>query len=378
MLDQEKFYKALKNNGIRFFCGVPDSHLNAFCTYLAENVPDCRHVIAANEGSAIAIAAGNYFVTGKTPFVYMQNSGLGNALNPLVSLVDRNVYSVPMILLIGWRGDPADRDHEQHKTQGRITTPLMGLLDLPYRVVADDNQLIDETVSWAVKTAQTSESPVALIARKGVFAEKDKKPPVDDSFPMSREDAIKVILDNTPRNTLFVATTGRATRELYFLRQERGEPHHNDVLNVGAMGHASSIAMGMALSKPERPVICLDGDAAAIMHMGVFTTVSRYPLPNYIHIILNNGAHESVGGQISAGQGISFEEIANGSGFRAVTVDNAADLAEAIKGFSDMKAASLIDVRIRQGMRSFLPPLNIDHSALIAEFMRKNTDEECN
>ncbi len=372
MIDQEKFFKALSDKEVKFFTGVPDSYLNAFCTYLTENVASFRHIIAANEGNAIAMAAGYYFATGTVPLVYMQNSGMGNALNPLVSLVDKNVYSVPMVLLIGWRGDPSAKDHEQHKTQGEITTKLLDILGIPYVVVKDDDECIEETVSWAVQTAKNTAVPTALIAQKGIFAENTKTPIVDDSYPMSREEAIKVILDNMPKDTIFIATTGRATRELYHLRSERGNTHDYDVLNVGSMGHASSISMGIALANKKRLVVCLDGDAAAIMHLGALTTVSKYNMPNLLHIILNNGAHESVGGQPSVGQFVDFAKIAQGSGYRSKVVENENSLIMALKEFNDGKAASFIDVRIRKGMRPLLPPLKIDHHQLITDFMNKN------
>jgi phosphonopyruvate decarboxylase len=375
VINQEKFVNVLHNNGVEFFCGVPDSHLNAFCTYIAENVPSTRNIIAANEGNAVALASGYYFATGTIPFVYMQNSGMGNALNPLVSLVDRHVYSVPMIMLIGWRGEPSTNDHEQHKTQGEITIRLLDMLSIPYKIVKDDDRFIEETVEWAVQTTLSTSVPTALIAQTGVFAETKKRHPVDDSYSMSREDAMKVVLDNVPKDALFVATTGRATRELYFLRSERGEAHDNDILNVGSMGHASSIAMGLALANKDRLVVCLDGDAAAIMHLGAMTMVSKYEMPNLLHIVLNNGAHESVGGQPSVGHIIDFARIAEGSGYRAKTVVNEKSLIEALGELSDGKAPSFINVKIRQGMRAVLPPLKIDHNKLISSFMNKNKKE---
>lgn len=368
----------LRRAGVEFFCGVPDSHLNAFCTYLTNNVSDDKHMITANEGNAISVASGYHFATGTVPLVYMQNSGMGNALNPLVSLTDRHVYSVPMVLLIGWRGDPSTRDHDQHKTQGKITPKLLELLDIPYRIIEDRDDVINETVEWAVQTAKEISCPTALIAKNGVMAEKEKKvPPHDDRFTMSREDVINVVLDHAADDAILVATTGRATRELFFLREERGETHDNDILNVGAMGHASSIAMGIALAMPDRQVICLDGDSAAIMHLGAMAMASHYHLLNYIHVILNNGAHESVGGQPSVGHCIDFAAIAQGCGFqRVVTIDNENKLIEALTICSDDKGSTLINARIRQGMRPVLPPLNIDHNAIIDGFMNKNIKKE--
>ncbi len=376
MIDQFKLFKTLEEHKIRFFCGVPDSHLNAFCTYLAEHIDLENNVITANEGNAIALAAGYHMATGQIPLVYMQNSGLGNAFNPLASLVDKHVFSIPLILLIGWRGDPSEPDHLQHITQGEVTTKLLDILGIPFLIVPDDDEKINEVVGWAVDTACQTSLPVALIARKGVFAESKKKPPVDDSYPMSREDAIVTILDHTPKDTIFVATTGRATRELYFLRKERNENNHCDILNVGSMGHASSIAMGVALALTDRFVVCLDGDAAAIMHMGALTILGTNKMPNIIHVILNNGAHESVGGQPSAGHKISFETIAEGSGYHAYTVDDKASLIRALNSCSEQKTASLIDVRIRQGMRSVLPPLDVELQSMKKNFMKYNTIEE--
>lgn len=377
MIDQERFFNALNDNGVEFFTGVPDSHLNAFCTYLTKTVSPSRHVVAANEGNAVALACGYYFATGTVPLVYMQNSGMGNALNPLVSLVDKDVYAVPMVLLIGWRGDPSVKDHIQHKTQGQITTKLLDMLEIPYVVVKDDDQRTEETVSWAVRTAKASGVPAALIAPKGIFAEKTKKPILDDGYPMSREEAINVILDNTPKNSIFVATTGRAARELFHLRESRGEKHDCDVLNVGSMGHASSIAMGLAQAIKDRLVVCLDGDAAAIMHLGALTTVSMYDMPNFLHIILNNGVHESVGGQPSAGHIVDFTKIAQGCGYRAQVVETEQSLSTALNEVTDGKAASFIDVRIRKGLRPGLPELDITNShQLKNDFMVKNIKRE--
>jgi len=374
VIDQERFFKALSDRDVEFFTGVPDSYLNAFCTYLAGNVSLSRHIIAANEGNAVALASGYYFATGTVPLVYMQNSGMGNALNPLVSLVDKHVYSVPMVLLIGWRGDPSGKDHVQHKTQGQITTKLLDMLEIPYAVVKNDDESIEETVSWAVRTAKDTGFPTALLAQKGIFAKTTKQPIVDDTYPMSREEAIRVVLDNTPKDTIFVATTGRAARELYHLRKERGETHDHDVLNIGSMGHASSISMGMAQAIKNRLVVCLDGDAAAIMHLGALTTVSTYDMPNFLHIILNNGVHESVGGQPSAGHLVDFTKIAQGSGYRAQVVDNEDSLITALKGLADGKAASFIDVRIRKGIRSTLPPLEMSSRELRTNSMNIKRD----
>ena len=371
MINPEIFYNTLHREGVDFYAGVPDSYLNGFCNYLLDNLDLNKHVIVANEGNAIAIASGYYFATNTIPLVYMQNSGMGNALNPLVSLVDRYVYSVPMILLIGWRGEPSTGDHPQHKTQGEITTKLLEMLNIPYVIAEDDNLKLKDQTRWAVRTAKEIKGPVAIIGRKGVFASEKKENIIDTRYHMSREDAIEIILDTLPKDTIYTATTGRATRELYFLREKRKEGHQYDFLNVGSMGHASSVAHGIALANKRRKVVCLDGDSATIMHMGAMTMVSKLDLPNFIHIILNNGAHESVGGQPSVGQLINFTMIAEGAGYitpgKAVTSEE--ELTKALCQMKTVEKACFIDVRIHKGLCGKLPALQIFHNDLIQKFM---------
>lgn len=372
MINQKRFLNTLQESGVRFFTGVPDSFLNGFCNYLLEIIPEDRNVIAANEGNAIAIASGYYFSTGIIPLVYMQNSGMGNTLNPLVSLADRHVYSVPMILLIGWRGEPGtELKHPQHRTQGEITLKTLEMLDIPYVIAEDNDDKLEEQIRWAVKTAKEERKQVAVIGRKGVFAGGKKANIVDDRYPLCREEAIEIILDTMPEDTVYTATTGRATREIYFLRERRGEGHQHDFLNLGSMGHASSVALGIALAKRNRNVVCLDGDSAALMHMGCFTMVSKLNVPNFLHIVLNNGAHESVGGQPSAGQLVDFTKIAEGSGYRTIgkPVETKEELERAIRELTAQEKAAFIDVRIHKGLKGELPPLDISSKELIHEMM---------
>ena len=362
MLDQKFVTDELKRNGVTFFTGVPDSYLNGFCNYILKNMPD-RNVIAANEGNAVGIAAGHFLATGEIPLVYMQNSGMGNAVNPLVSLADEHVYSVPMLLLIGWRGQgDTEPKHPQHKLQGEITTSLLDIMHIPYTILEDDNEKAADAIASAVSYARNTRKSYALIAPKGVMAG-EKLNEQDTGYPMSREDAIEVILDQLPENTIYSATTGRATRELFFLRERRGEGKEKDFLNVGSMGHASSVALGIALEKKDRKVVCLDGDSAAIMHLGAMTMVSKLEIPNFIHIILNNGAHESVGGQPSAGQLIDFTKIAEACGYQTVgkPVTDREELIEALGALSGCGKASFLDVRIHKGLRGKLPPLDFSH-----------------
>ncbi len=372
MLNQAKVFQALANHGVTFFTGVPDSYLNGFCNYALAHCAE-RNVIAANEGNAVAIAAGHYFASREIPLVYMQNSGEGNAVNPLASLVDRNVYAVPMLLLIGWRGQgDTEPNHPQHKLQGEITASLLDLLHIPHSILTDSDEEFEITVQKAVKHCTENRTPYGLIAPKGVMADPDKPNNVDATYPMSREEAIEVILDNMPGDTVYSATTGRATRELFFLREKRNETKAHDFLNVGSMGHASSVALGIALEKKDRHVVALDGDSAAIMHMGAMTMVSKVKAPNFMHVILNNGAHESVGGQPSAGHLVDFTKIAEACGYATVghAVSNKDELVAAINQLKDCGRASFIDCRIHKGLARKLPPILFDHRKAIDDLIK--------
>ena len=371
MLDQKRVFDTLAQNGVTFFVGVPDSYLNGFCNYGLANCPE-RMLIAANEGNAVAIAAGRYFATREIPLVYMQNSGQGNALNPLVSLADPAVYAVPMLLLIGWRGQgDTEPNHPQHRLQGEITPGLLELMHLPYTVLEEGEDRFEETVRQAVAWCREHRAPYGLIAPKGVMAASEKANDVDDTYPMSREEAMEVILDHMPADTIYAATTGRATRELFFLREKRGETRARDYLNVGSMGHNSSVALGIALARPERRVVALDGDAAAIMHLGAMTMVSKVHAPNFLHIVLNNGAHESVGGQPSAGHLVDFTAMAAACGYATVgrAAETKEELIRALEALRSCGRAAFIDCRIHKGLSRTLPPIVFDHRQAIDALM---------
>lgn len=373
MLDQEKVFKALADHGVSFFTGVPDSYLNGFCNYALAKYGQ-RNIIAANEGNAVGIAAGHFFASKEIPLVYMQNSGMGNTINPLASLADKAVYSVPMILLIGWRGQGnTEPNHPQHRLQGEITPALLDVMHIPYSILTDDDEEFVAVIEEAVQYCKTARQPYGLIAPKGVMADPDKPNNVDCTYPMSREEAIEVILDHMPEDTIYSATTGRATRELFFLREKRNETKARDFLNVGSMGHASSVALGIALEKPERHVVVLDGDSAAMMHMGAMTMVSKLKAPNFMHVILNNGAHESVGGQPSAGHLLGFTSIAESCGYMTVgkAVETKEELEKAVEKLKNCGRASFIDCRIHKGLNSKLPPIIFDHREAIDSLMEE-------
>lgn len=372
MIDPKLFCEYLYKNSIQFFTGVPDTLLNNFCLQIDSVVASSNHVIAANEGCAIAIATGHYLATGNVPLVYMQNSGLGNATNPLLSLTNKEVYSIPIILLIGWRGAEDSNDWVQHHKQGLLTPRLLETIDIPYQIVEKDSNSAQELVLWAVEQAKKNTSPVALIIKKGVFGQSEKKDFLaeESEYPLTRENAIEHILQCLPTNTIYVATTGRASRELHAIRANNGQDHDKDVLNIGAMGHASSIALGIALAKPERNVVCLDGDAAFAMHMGSITTIGLSRPKNFLHIILNNGAHESVGGQLTAGFSASLTSMAEASGYLTTgcyvsTKNNIKQAIEQLKG----NGPSFLDIRIRKGIRSDMPILRTDLGRIKDDFM---------
>lgn len=364
MVDQDKLFGSLQEMGIRFFTGVPDSLLNDFCLYLCRNYDKEHHVMAANEGNAIAIAAGHYFATGSVPVVYMQNSGIGNATNPLLSLAHQTVYSVPMILVIGWRGASEVKDHAQHKKQGELTPVLMKEMDIPYEILDDENTVIDK-FRWAYNKANELSAPVALIVKKGILTQKEKHQEYPESTLMNREEAISAVIDVLGSDAIYLATTGRATRELHEQLKQKNISEGHEFLNVGSMGHVSSVALGMAIARPEKKIVVFDGDAAAVMHMGALATNCRYKAGNMIHIVLNNGVNESVGGQPSAGYVVNLTEIAAACGYQTLghAVETKEELQAIIKDFKKDGMPLFVDVHVRQGIRKDMPKLNIDHKA---------------
>ena len=362
MVNQQSLFEALDRLGVKFFTGVPESLLNDFCLYMTNNIPDSQHVMAANEGNAVGIAAGNYMATGNIPIVYMQNSGIGNAANPLLSLTHDCVYGIPMILVIGWRGDPSINDHAQHKKQGELTPVLMKDMDIPYEILDSDDTVIDK-FTWAVNKAKEISSPVALIAKKAILTQKEKKQTYAESPLMNREEAIAAVIDVFGEDAVYLGTTGRATREVNEQLKLHGIGEGHEWQNVGSMGHVSSVGLGLALGRPDKRIVVFDGDAAAVMHLGALATNCRYKAPNLIHIVLNNGVNESVGGQQSAGQLIDLTGVANSCGYRNVghAIKTKEELQNVIKNLPGNDMPTFVDVHVRQGIRPDMPKLNIDH-----------------
>jgi len=357
MINTQSFFKNLIKYDIGFFSGVPDSLLKNICAYISDNVDSKNHIIAANEGNALALGIGYYLASGKLPLIYMQNSGLGNIVNPLLSLADTDVYSVPMLLMIGWRGEPNVKDEPQHKKQGRVTLEMLEVMEVPYKVLSIDtsDEQAKEIIKKASKEALKNNAPYAIVVKKGSFSEYKLKKDETANLPLFREDAIKIIVDNLNDSDIIVTTTGVASRELFEYREELKQGHEKDFLTVGGMGHANQIALGIALQKPNRRVFCLDGDGAALMHMGSMAINGNIECDNFKHIIFNNGAHDSVGGQPTVGYTTDFQSIAKASGYNLVL--QAETNEEIVKYIEDLKALEgkvFLEVKVKKGFRKDL------------------------
>jgi phosphonopyruvate decarboxylase len=355
MINPQDFAKALKNNNIDFITGVPDSLLKDICAYITTFFSEKQHLIATNEGSAIALAIGSYLASGKVPLVYMQNSGLGNIINPLSSLADIEVYSIPIILLIGWRGELdinqiQIHDEPQHVKQGKITEGQLKLLGIPY-IILDSNSDIINVIDRMHKLSLENSSPVAILVRKNTFSTFKIETNYNDNL-LTRENVIE-ILANGLINFPIVSTTGMASRELFEIRKKNNQGHYRDFLTVGGMGHASQIAAGISLVKPDCKVVCLDGDGALLMHMGSMAISAT--IPNIIHIVLNNGSHDSVGGQPTMGRKLVFKEIADKFNYKLTMTANSEDeIKECIEKIIKTDGSCFLEINCSTGARKDL------------------------
>ena len=339
-----------------FFTGVPDSQLKALCNFLMDRygLDPAHHIIAANEGNAAALAAGYHLATGKIPVVYLQNSGMGNIVNPLASLLNDKVYGIPCLFIVGWRGEPGVHDEPQHIFQGEITLPLLDTLDIPYFVIGTDTaeeQVREKLADFRALFAQGRQA--AFVVRKGALDYKSK-PSFANGHPLGREEAIGQILAASGDDPV-VSTTGKASREVYELREAANQGHGRDFLTVGSMGHSSSIALGIALQKPGRRVWCLDGDGAALMHLGAMALIGANKPANLVHIVLNNEAHESVGGLPTVAGRVDLCAIARACGYpKALSTDNPEALERVLEGTKASHELTFIEVKCALGARDNL------------------------
>ncbi|MDR1218280.1 MAG: phosphonopyruvate decarboxylase [Treponema sp.] len=350
MIEPRFFYETLVSRGTDFFTGVPDSLLKHFCAYITDHAADECHIIAVNEGAAVALAAGYHLATNKTPLVYMQNSGIGNAVNPLLSLADPDVYRMPLVLVIGWRGQPGVHDEPQHVKQGKVTDTLLDAMGIPYVLMADTETALSEQIELCYEKIAETSGQFAFVVPKGVFTPYSLQKKQDIEAEMTREEAIEEIAIASGKDEIFVSTTGMASRELYEIRDKHREGHERDFLTVGSMGHASHIALGIALQKPCVSVIILDGDGAVLMHMGALAALGAENPRNIRHIVLNNRAHDSVGGQPTIAGSVDLCGVALSCGYRRVYRVETRDALRKVLSTGD-RELTFIEISVKKGAR---------------------------
>jgi phosphonopyruvate decarboxylase len=352
-MDVEKLAEVI---GSDFYTGVPDSQLKPLCNYLMERygIDPKHHLIAANEGNCAAMAAGYHLATGKVPVVYMQNSGEGNIINPVASLLHTEVYGVPCIFVVGWRGEPGIHDEPQHIYQGKVTLDLLENMDIPYFIISKETT--SEEIEAKMREFQhilKQGRQVAFVVRKGALSFKQ---PVcyQNQNKMVREEIIRHIVQITGED-IIISTTGKASRELFEIREAEHLEHKYDFLTVGSMGHSSSIALGVAVQKPKSKIWCIDGDGAMLMHMGAMALVGNVKPQNLVHIVINNGAHETVGGMPTVADGMDLPMIAKGCGYtKAICVESFDDLDQALQDAKKQDVLSFIEVKCSIGAREDL------------------------
>lgn len=346
----EDFVQVLKSD---YYVGVPDSQLKALCDYLMEiyGIDSNHHVIAANEGNCTAIAAGYHLATGKIPVVYMQNSGEGNIINPVASLLNENVYAIPMIFVIGWRGEPGVYDEPQHFFQGKVTLRL--LEDMNIKAVVVDSQMSIEQLEYEMKSLRKELElghSVAVVIKKNSLEYKSVVK-YSNEYSLTREEIIHAVIEVTNEDPI-ICTTGKASRELFEARVEKGQSHQMDFLTVGSMGHTSSIALGVALQQPEKKIWCIDGDGAVLMHMGAMAVIGNVCPENLVHIVINNGAHESVGGMPTVAENIDFQVIAKACGYTYVrSIKSKEILIEELQKAKKERGLRLLEIKCAIGAR---------------------------
>ena len=374
-MNTEVLFNSLSEIGVDFYTGVPDSQLKNACNYMENNYsPLGKNWIVPNEGTAVAAATGYYLATGRIPCVYMQNSGIGNAVNPICSLTSPDVYAVPMVFLIGWRGEPGVKDEPQHVFQGKITDSMMDVLDIPYIIV--DKEMSDddfaEQFSEMAKHLQSGKS-IAILLKKGSLS-KVAEAVHENPYSVVRESAIEEILQSV-NNGIFVSSTGKISREVFEIREKNGQGHEKDFLTVGSMGHCSTIALAIAMEKPERNVVCIDGDGALLMHMGAMAMAGSEEPKHFIHILLDNGAHETVGGSPTISQDIDFCAVAKACGYVSVIdINDLEQIKPAVSDCLKQNGACFIRIRVALGSREDLGrPTNtpLQNKEDFMEYLRK-------
>ena len=355
MINPKFFIEELGSNGIDFFAGVPDSLLKNICAYIADHKDEQHNIITANEGGAIALAAGYHLATGKIGVVYMQNSGEGNIINPLASLTDKEVYNIPVLLWMGWRGKPGVHDEPQHVKQGKVTTGLLNVMGVNYDVLSQDEEKAAKQIEKAIAVMKATNEVYALVIEKGTFEDYKLQNVEENDLQMTREEAIQIVAASLGEKDVIVSTTGMISRELFETRTAWKQGHERDFLTVGSMGHASQIALGIAMEKADRKVWCFDGDGASIMHMGNMAIVASKHPKNYVHVVFNNGAHDSVGGQPTVGLKIDLPSVAKSVGYKETySVDNMGKLKSILPSIVKAEGPVFLQVCVKKGNRKDL------------------------
>lgn len=374
MIRPEFFIEALREKGIDCFAGVPDSLLKNICAYITDHFDAAHNIIAANEGAAVGLAAGHYLATGQPACVYMQNSGEGNIINPLASLTDQEVYNIPVLLLIGWRGRPGVHDEPQHVKQGKVTTGLLNVMGVNYEVLSKEEDKAAKQIEKATN-ALANKEVFALVIEKDTFEDYKLQNIEVNDLTMSREEAIQTVAAALGEKDCIVSTTGMISRELFEYRVAMNQGHERDFLTVGSMGHASQIALGIALAQPDRSVWCFDGDGAAIMHMGNMAIVANKVPKNYVHVVFNNGAHDSVGGQPTVGLKIDLPAVAKAVGYKTIySVETKEYLQELLEKLKAHDGPLLLEVKVRKGNRKDLgrpTTTPIQNKEALMDFLKK-------
>ena len=358
MIRPDFFIEALREKGIDCFAGVPDSLLKNICAYITDHFDAAHNIITANEGAAVGLAAGHYLATGQPACVYMQNSGEGNIINPLASLTDEEVYNIPVLLLIGWRGRPGIHDEPQHVKQGKVTTGLLNVMGVNYDVLSKEEDKAAKQIEKAVKSLANKEV-FALVIEKDTFEDYKLQNVEVNNLTMSREEAIQTVAAALGEKDCIVSTTGMISRELFEYRATMNQGHERDFLTVGSMGHASQIALGIALAQPARRVWCFDGDGATIMHMGSMAIVASKVPKNYMHVVFNNGAHDSVGGQPTVGLKIDLPTVAKAVGYpKSYSVSSKDELQKLLTSSflhqTSCDGPILLEIKVKKGNRKNL------------------------
>ncbi|UCH72495.1 MAG: phosphonopyruvate decarboxylase [Thermoplasmatales archaeon] len=353
MIKCNDFFNLCKKYNFTFFSGVPDSTFKSWMSFLEKNNEKIKNIVTVNECEAVAVCSGYHLSTGKIAVLYMQNSGLGKVVNPITSLCDQAIYSIPILLMIGWRGEPDTKDAYQLRKMGPITLKLLDLLDIPYKIISTDAKELEDILKIAKEYMEKNSRSFALIIRKNIF-EKLEEEFENGNDKISREEALKTILKNLDGDEVIVSTTGKISRELFENRTKKDECSH-DFYNIGAMGCAQSIALGISLQKKNKKVFVFDGDGSVLMQMGALATIGYHSPKNFYHIIFDNQSHDSTGGQPTYSDAVYLDEIAKACNYKNFeVVRDKSSLEKMIKKLKKNEGPFMLVIKVKKGARKNL------------------------